>query len=233
MDTVLSGFESSLIHVLDHGFVRLLDYMGDDLKVANSARISFNRVSKVFSDRDEKLLGYLAENEHWTPFRHCAITFHIKCPLAIKAQVDKHQVGVVISSVSGRYLDFGDMDFYVPDTFHQQSPDNKQASEGTVDRGVSNTLQGHYLSLCHAAFSGYKRLLESGVAREQARLVLPTATYTEFYMTLSLQALAHFIKLREHAHAQWEIQQYAKAMKDLALPIFPVSLSKLLEVQGA
>lgn len=214
----------SKIDVLDKGFVRLVDVMGSDLSVVNSARISFASESKTFGARDEKLLKYLWEHRHTSPFRHATLQFHIRAPLFVIRQWQKHQVGCSWNEVSGRYVQF-EAEFYTPEVWREQHESNKQGSRGEIsDQEGASWSYANALLFC---VEEYQRLLGLGVCKEQARMVLPLSLYTECYWTASLQAVIHFLSLREDSHAQLEIQWYAQAIRELASDSFPVSLSLL------
>lgn len=213
--------------VLDKGFVTLIDSMGSDLSVVNAARISYGKQKDVFDAKDEILVKYLAEHEHQSPFRHAYITLHIKAPIFVFRQWMKHQIGCSFNELSMRYAEVTEDDFYLPEIFREQAVVNKQGSHGIVSSNES--AKGVYRVACEKAVLCYKQLLEQGVCREQARCVLPVAMYSEVYWTTSLQAVAHFIRLRTDSHAQWEIQQYANAVKDICIELYPISLLHLLE----
>lgn len=216
--------------VLDHGFVNLVDSMGNDLKSANGARISFNKSKKELDKSDESLLYYLGKHNHASPFRSNVVTLHFKAPLFIARQAWKHIVGSDISfkdtqwnEVSGRYTQTA-MEFYFPDKWRKQSSDNKQGSSGSVDgKGIDQMY--HYGMA--TAMNTYNDLIRAGVGKEQARMVLPQSIYTEWWWTASLQAVAHFYKLRSDGHAQEEIRQYAQAVKELVEPLYPLSWEAL------
>jgi len=208
--------------VLDKGFVRLVDVMGSDLSVVNSARISFAKEVTEIGDRDEKLIRYLWEHRHTSPFRHATLQFHVKAPIFVLRQWMKHQIGCAWNEVSGRYVEF-DAEFYTPSNWREQHESNKQGSKGSVgDQGACNLTYGDSMA---GALSHYRELLDKGVCKEQARMVLPLSLYTECYWTASLQAIMHFLELREDSHAQLEIQEYARAIRELAVEHFPISLS--------
>jgi len=222
--------------VLDHGFVHLIDHLGNDLTVVNSARVSFGKRKDNFDIKDANLINYLAKHAHFSPFRHVSFQFHCKVPEFVARQWYKHCIGANYSEkdhawneISGRYVDLGEVEFYVPEVFRKQSKNNKQASDGAFER--DDPLRKAYLSSITEAKSSYKFLIDAGVAREQARAVLPLCFYTEYYWTASLQAVANFIHLRNHEGAQWEIQEYAKTLQKLVEPICPVSLKALMENQ--
>ncbi|MFZ1375102.1 MAG: FAD-dependent thymidylate synthase [Geothrix sp.] len=216
------------INVLDKGFVRLIDHMGSDLSVVNAARVSFGKVKASFEDSDAKLVDYLAEHEHTSPFRHTALTLHVKAPIFVFRQWMKHRIGSEFNEISGRYVEFPEDEFFVPELFRKQAKVNKQGSEGALDEAHRERALASYLESCRGAVAHYKELIALGVCREQARCVLPLALYSEVYWTVSLQAVAHFIRLRADGHAQWEIQQYAAAVRTVVEPLYPVGLKALL-----
>lgn len=231
------------IPVLDHGFVELIDSLGNDLTVVNSARVSFGKRKTEMSEGDEKLIKFLALHKHWSPFRHVQLQFHCKVPEFVARQWYKHVVGIAYSEVptvdhawnevSLRYVDASEFDYYAPDGFRTQSEDNKQASTDALVADKDGVLMGAYQAHCQSALDLYHQLVASGVAREQARGVLPLNIYTEFYWTVSLQALVNFIELRKHAGAQYEIRLYANALEMLTQMVVPVSYKYLLETRPA
>ncbi len=216
------------ITVLDKGFVRLVDAMGSDLSVVNAARVSFGKRKDAFDEGDAKLIKYLAKHEHTSPFRHTALTLHVKAPIFVFRQWMKHRIGSEFNEISGRYVEFPEDEFFVPATFRQQAKVNKQGSEGEIAEANRDRALASYLESCRGAVTHYKELIALGVCREQARCVLPVALYSEVYWTVSLQAVTHFIRLRADGHAQWEIQQYAAAVRTVVEPLYPVGLKALL-----
>jgi thymidylate synthase (FAD) len=224
------------VKVLDKGFVQLVDVMGNDLTVVNSARVSFASHKAEFEDKDEKLIQYLAKHNHWTPFAHPQITLRIKAPISIRTQFFKHKQGFVENEVSRRYVD-ETPEFYHPQFRHRPRGNAKQGSDGLlecVDGGgetsggfSTHPLYESYKHLMRSAVQTYEDLIASNVAPEQARFCLPQGMYTEWYWTGSLAAYARFYKQRIDDHAQWEIQQYAEAVGDIIKPLFPVSWNEL------
>jgi thymidylate synthase (FAD) len=223
--------------VLDKGFIEVIDKLGSDLTVVNSARVSFGKRKKTFENKDKILVRFLAENKHFSPFRHLVVQFHIKAPEFVMRQWYKHVVGIETTSsyptkdhawneVSGRYIPVND--FYEPPFWRAQSLDNKQASEGTVEKqDKANEL---FKEAMDKMLDSYSKLLELGVAKEQARILLPLNQYSEIYWTASFQAIMNFIDLRDETHAQWEIREYAIAMKDLMLILYPETTVIWLDV---
>ena len=236
--------------VLDHGHVELIDHMGSDLTVCNSARVSFsgesewgidesakkrleesgshfsNECIKQLKEKDVKLIKYLAKHNHWTPFAHPQITLRIKAPISIRTQLFKHKQGFVENEVSRRYV-ATEPEFYEPTWRTKPTGGAKQGSEDFMVRegaAISSISYGRAINQC---LKSYNYLLKRGVAPEQARFVLPQGMYTEWYWTGSLAAYARVYKLRIDTHAQWEVQEYAKAIGEIIEPFFPVSWSAL------
>ena len=214
--------------VLDKGFIEVVDSLGNDLTVVNSARVSFGKRKTVWNASDRRLVKYLAKYKHYSPFRHLQVQFHIKAPEFVMRQWYKHVVGIETTSnsstkdhawneISGRYVEVED--YYIPTVFRAQSDDNKQASEGEVEDQVG-AKQSWEDSIAHAKIF-YDGLLRRGVAKEQARCILPLSQYTEVYWTASFQAIMNFIELRNESTSQWEIQQYAKVLLELMHETFP------------
>jgi thymidylate synthase (FAD) len=223
--------------VLDNGFVQYVDHMGDDLTIANAARVSFNKMSdwdgeqhwtgsisgKKLSDRDQKLINYLAKHNHWTPFAHPQITLRIKAPIFVRTQLFKHKVGFTENEVSRRYVS-DPPSVYFPRWRGKPTNGAKQGSEDfmPIDDDY-NTVNRHYELTVREALLTYDELLKRGVAPEQARSVLPQGTYTEWWWTGSLSAFARVYAQRSDTHAQWECQQYAHAISAIVQPLFPHS----------
>ena len=216
------------IEVLDKGFVEVLGFLGTDLTVANSARVSFGKRKSFYEKSDQRLVHFLAKNKHFSPFRHLVVQFHIKAPEFVMRQAYKHVVGIEATSsyptkdhawneISGRYVPVEE--YYTPEVWRQQSKDNKQASDGAiVDQEAAKEKYKTALKLIKYY---YTELLDLGVAKEQARVLLPLAAYTEVYWTASFQAIVNFIELRDEPTAQYEIRQYAIAFKKLLGSLYP------------
>lgn len=217
------------INVLDHGFVRYIDKMGTDQRVCEAARISYKSPSKG-KKQDQKLIEYLLRNQHTSPFEQINITFNIKLPLFVQGQMVRHRTQR-LNQVSARYTEMTD-EFYIPKEWRKQDTKNKQGSvkEGkwipylsygrdTID--ATNDLKRH----CESSYYLYKKMIESGIAREMARMVLPQNLYTEIYSNWDLNNLMRFFTLRLDNHAQLEIRQYANAMYDITKEIFPMTIS--------
>jgi thymidylate synthase (FAD) len=210
-----------MIHkIFNHGEIELIDVLGSDLTVVNSARVSFGNRKTELDEGDIKLIKFLAKNKHYSPFRHSVLQFRIKIPEFIARQWYKHVVGIETTSthatkdhawneISQRYVELKD-EFFKPSEWRAQSKNNKQASEGLIEKqDEANRL---YDDLMNEMFSTYKKLLEIGVAKEQARMILPLSIYTEFYWTASFQAVYNFLSLRKKPDAQGEINDCAEIM---------------------
>jgi len=215
-------------NILDKGFIEVIDYLGTDLTVVNSARVSFGKRKTTYDEADRVLVEFLAENNHMSPFRHLIVQFHVKAPEFVMRQWYKHVVGIETSSssftkdhawneISGRYVPVSD--FYEPSNWRRQSKDNRQASEGSIDDQESAKNVFH--STMNTLLDSYNKLLELGVAKEEARIMLPLNQFTEVYWTASFQAIMNFLELRDEPNAQWEIRQYAIAMKEMMYDIYP------------
>jgi len=205
--------------ILDSGFIRLTDSVGDDTTVVKTARVSYGNETKG-EEADRKLLKYLLDNKHETPFEHLVFTFHIKCPIFVARQWFRHRIGS-FNEISGRYVKL-DTEFWIPMEWRSNNQENKQSSSDAGFTPVqAEKLYRKYHSALDLSAMIYEELLESGVAREQARGVLPLATYTEFYWTVNARSLFNFLRLRMDTAAQHEIQVYANAILDLVKPIAP------------
>jgi thymidylate synthase (FAD) len=225
--------------VLDKGFVEVIDTLGSDLTVVNSARVSFGKRKEVYDKSDRALVKFLAKYKHFSPFRHMVVQFHLKAPEFVMRQWYKHVVGIETTSsyptkdhawneISGRYTPVSD--YYIPEVWRKQSDDNKQASEGELDdlqQKRMNHLYDRYLKDVERV---YETMVQTGMAKEQARIVLPLSQYTEVYWTASFQAIMNFIELRDEKTAQWEIQQYAKCLKEMMYDIYPETVKIWSEV---
>lgn len=220
--------------VLDKGYVELQDTMGNDLAIVNAARVSYLGASKG-PEKDRKLLNYLWQNKHLTPFEMCEYKFRVKCPLFVARQWMRHRT-FNYNELSRRYT-AAMMEFYTPKRLRGQSVDNKQASTEEFvekipvgDRGeLAVDIRTALHSRAKKALELYKSLLSYGVAKEQARMVLPQSMYTIFIAKIDLRNLLHFIKLRSHYHAQWEIQQYSNTLFEFVKEYNPWTAEIFLE----
>ena len=220
--------DANTIQVLDKGFVSIISHMGDDLMVVNAARVSFNKKATEMTEKDAKLIGYLAKHKHWTPFAHPQITLHIKAPISIRTQLYKHKVGMVENEISRRYVK-EEPDYYVPEWRSAPSGGAKQGSDDFITDLVIEDFDRAYNRVAIDALETYNSLIREGVAPEQARFVLPQGTYTEWWWTGSLAAYARIYAQRSDPHAQWEVREYAAAISKLIEPLFPVSWKALAQ----
>lgn len=216
--------------------VWLMDFMGSDLTVANAARVSFNNHSPDFSDGDEKLIKYLAKHNHWTPFAHCTLQFRIKAPIFVARQLVKHQVGLVWNEVSRRYIK-DEPEYYMPDEWRKNPENAKQGSSETEvlthDASGSLVNANFFASdVSRLAIKRYKELMSLGVCAEQARMILPLNTFTEWYWTGSLYAFSRVCNLRCAKDTQKETRQIAEQISHFSREHFPVSWKYLIH-QGA
>ena len=216
--------------------LRLLDSMGNSLSVVNDARQSFAGESTEWTERDGKLLGYLAKHHHTSPFRGVVFKWSVKAPLFIARQWWKHTVASTFvddqlgwNEKSFRYCAADEAEFYIPIEFLQQSEDNRQASAGPLPSRSQSLAFAQYAQAIEACKQAYAGLLLTGVSKEQARAILPSALYTSFVWTCSLQALFHFISLRIGHGAQGEIVAYAKALLELGSPVAPEAFDAFAE----
>jgi thymidylate synthase (FAD) len=210
-----------MIQVLDKGFVEILDTFGDDLTVVNAARVSYNKCVDEMSSKDEKLIKYLAEHNHVTPFFHPQIRFRIKMPIFVAREWYRHQIGFARNEVSRRYVDYK-AEMYVPEFVRERDPKSKQGSRpNPIDKNSMATSLIQDIN--ERAEETYEQLLQMNVAPEVARTVLPQGMYTEFIETGSLAAYARLCGLRLDPSAQWEIRQYAEVVSELLSAKFPVS----------
>lgn len=242
-NALLADFRGKTLQV-DDGTVTLADFMGSDLSVVNAARVSFGKRKTEFTEADGKLIKYLAEHKHMSPFRHVVFSFTLEgISEVVCRQLYKHQVGCSYTSgefrevattwneISGRYVEFPP-EFHHPKEFRKQHANNKQASvEGEVVEKNDEALKVYNESI-ESAYMSYRKLRDLGVCKEQARLVMPVSFKNSLIWTASLEAAVHFIKLRDHEGAQIEIRNLARALKQLVEPICPVSFAALSQTHS-
>jgi len=228
--------------------VKLIDHMGSDLTVCNAARVSFDKESEweivypagdmgsptsILSDKDAKLIKYLADHNHWSPFAHTSIQLRLKAPIFVARQLVKHQVGGVWNEVSRRYVD-SEPEFWFPEVWRGRPEGSiKQGSSGEVD------LPDHFspyldvnlkpVDVAQLSLNMYNHMLECGVAPEQARMILPQNMMTEWYWTGSLMFFARVCRERLAPGAQLETREAAECIAEIVAPLFPVSWSALME----
>ena len=200
--------------------VTLIDKMGSDLSVVNAARVSFAKKKTEFDEKDEKLIKYLAEHDHWSPFGHASMQFLIKAPIFVARQLVKHQVGLIWNEVSRRYVD-DEPEFYIPFIWRSR-PENKK--QGSGDKEIEFDIT----DIVQASKTVYKQMLEEDISPEMARMILPQNMMTEWYWSGSLMAFARVCNLRNKEDAQQETrvvtEHIARHLKDH----FPVSAKYLM-----
>ncbi len=200
--------------------LELIRISGSDIDVVNAARVSYGKVSETLSERDAKLINFLIEHDHTSPFEHNQFSFRVKAPLYVQRQWMRHRMNSY-NEISYRYVQ-APLEFYIPQVWRQQDMLNKQSSFGVLDTSTESAQI--YKAALETAGKAYEQLLALGVCREQARGLLPMCTYTEFIFTCNLHSLMHFIRLRTHPGAQYEIRVYAEQMLTIAEQYFPASL---------
>ncbi len=196
--------------ILDHGFLRLVDFMGDDVAIVQAARVSFGQGSKG-EKMDRKLIDYLIANRHETPFEQAIFKYHVKCPIFVARQWFRHRWSS-FNEISARYTEMTD-EFYLPETFRTQKSRNYRYND--LPDEVNERLRGKVESFYREMYQLYESLIAEGVAKEQARIVLPMGLYTQFYWTINARSLMNFLSLRLEIHAQKEIRLYAQAIEKI------------------
>ena len=219
------------------GRVDLVDHMGTDLTIVNSARVSFGKHKEALDEKDKRLVNYLVRHRHTSTFEHNVATFRFVVPLFVRSQHHRHRTWSY-NEISRRYTDVN-IQFYEPEAFRTQHKSNRQASnaEELIDPQItrifeplpaSKIIKDHH----QASLALYEMLIEAGVCREQARGVLPQNLYTEYYGTVNLSNLLKFIDLRTHEGAQWEIQKVAEACLEIATDLFPVTVGAYRRIRN-
>ena len=221
----------------DIGRVDLIDHMGDDLTIVNSARVSFGVTKDKLDNRDKKLIKYLVKHRHTSTFEHNVVTFRFVVPMFVRSQHMRHRTWSY-NEISRRYTD-KDLQFYTPKTFRTQHKTNRQASNldeinpiivpDLADFGEGQKADMSIKTHVENSLELFNTLMSQGVCREQARMVLPQNLYTEYYGTVNLNNLLKFIGLRSHAGAQWEIQRVAEACLEIATTLWPEAVGAYRE----
>jgi len=218
------------------GSVEYIQHMGEDITVVNSARVSFGKNKEIIDDKDKKLIKYLINHQHTSTLEHNLVTFRFVVPLFVRSQHHRHRTWSY-NEISRRYTD-EDLKFYLPKSFRTQHKSNRQASN--VDELIDpQVYPGFSLIKASEIFANrtqdclqtYNDLLDSGVCREQARMILPQNLYTEYYGTCNLNNLLKFISLRTHEGAQWEIQKMAEACLDIATDLWPITVQSYRDLK--
>jgi thymidylate synthase (FAD) len=210
------------IRVLDHGFVRLVDYLGNDSRIVQAARVSYGEGTKTVRE-DAALIDFLLRNRHTSPFEMVELTLHVKAPIFVARQWLRHR-SASVNETSGRYSVLPD-EFYLPDPeqVRAQGKRSRQVGEGQVAPEAAQRASEAFSSALRQSYQTYEALLEDGVAREMAREVLPVGLYTEFYWKQDLHNLFHFLRLRMDWHAQYEIRAYGDAVARCVQAVAPVA----------
>ena len=208
--------------------VSLIDHMGTDLTVVNAARVSFGKKKTEFTDGDAKLIKFLADHNHWSPFGHCSVQFHIKAPVFVARQLVKHQIGLTWNEISRRYVDFPP-EFYDVDVWRGRPVDKKQGSSDNTIEWVNRDRRTDTLKseVENIALKNYNTMIEAGVAPEQARMILPQSMMTEWYWSGTLYAFARVCNLRCSPDAQYESKEVADKIAFYCGREFPVSWKAL------
>ena len=219
------------------GAVEYVEHMGSDLTVVNSARVSFGKNKAILDEKDEKLIRYLIKHRHTSTLEHNTVTFRFVVPLFVRSQHHRHRTWSY-NEISRRYTD-KDLNFYLPNNFRTQHKSNRQASntEELIDPQIYPTLSLMRASELLEArtldcLDTFNNLLEAGVCREQARMILPQNLYTEYYGTVNLNNLLKFIGLRTHEGAQWEIQKVAEACLEIATDLWPETVTTYRSIRN-
>jgi thymidylate synthase (FAD) len=217
-------------HKTSSGEIICLEVFGDELTIVNCARVSFGVEKTALDERDQKLLTYLVRHQHFSPFRHVFLRFKITAPEFVLRQWFKHVVGAEWTSahptqlhgwneISGRYIINDEV--HTPTVWRRQSTDNKQGSDGELDAEAQEECTALYQTCCETISETYRKLIEKGVAKEQARSLLPLSTQTKVIWTCSLQAAIHFVRLRSDPHAQLEIREFSDIIGGMLKERFP------------
>ena len=215
------------------GAVGLVDHMGSDLTIVNSARVSFGKQKNELDEKDEKLINYLVKHKHTSTFEHNVATFRFVVPLFVRSQHHRHRTWSY-NEISRRYTDVN-LRFYEPKDFRTQHKSNRQASnDELINPNLNLDIKPTYASDVieehnRQSLLLYNRLLSAGICREQARGILPQNLYTEYYGTCNLSNLLKFIDLRTHEGAQWEIQKVAYAVLDIITELWPAAVQSYRE----
>jgi len=208
--------------VLDHGSVTLVDFMGGDSRVDQAAGVSLGRFDRQREeDKQRKIIKYMMKHRHGTPFEHSVFTFHVKTPIYVAREWMRHRIGSY-NEISARYTEI-ESQHYNPKPLRGQSGENRQGSVELESSDEHDAIRAAIRRNQDGAFALYHQLLDSGIAREIARGVLPQSTYTEFVWTVNARSLMNFISLRMTLDAQYEIRVYAEALYDIFMETMPLT----------
>jgi thymidylate synthase (FAD) len=207
--------------------VTYIDSMGSDLTTVNAARVSFNKVKDVLDIKDEKLIEYLANERHMSPFEHLAMTVLVECPLYIRSQIHRHRT-FSYNEISRRYTS-ENIEFYIPERLGAQHKTSRQCSDGVISNEANKHWRDFLRRYYEITKSFYDSMIAEGISREDARGILPTSMMTKFWMTGNLRNWIHFYILRSDSHAQRESQFIAEEVLKLLVDKFPKSVNALIE----
>ena len=208
--------------------VEFIDSMGDDMAVCDAARVSFDKDASGFTaHQNERLIKYLAEHDHWSPFAHTSLKFRFKAPMFVARQFQKHVVGFAWNEVSRRYVDTPPM-FFVPKSFRIRPTNMKQGSTTEGETLVVGDILDAYVDQIREHARDYKSMIHQEICPEQARMFMPQSMMTEWIWTGSLMAWARFVKLRQDSHSQAECWPYASAVHEYMMELFPMSTDYLI-----
>jgi len=221
----LSG--KDVIQVFDHGFVSLDDCMADDLSVVNSARVSFNAYHEEMEEGDDKLINFLMKNRHGTPFEHNAFRFHIKAPIFVFREWQRHRISSY-NEWSARYSELKN-EFYVPDTFRTQVGKPGAYKFEPLDQELIDPVLEMMIQHNQRSFDQYRVAMAMGVAKEQARLFLPVSIYSEMYWTVNARSLMNFLSLRNSEQAMFEIRVYAETVELFFTELMPITAQAFID----
>lgn len=227
------------MQILNLGEIGLVESMGNDRKIAQAAWVSYGKQdSERTDDEVARVIRYMMQHRHGTPFEHVVFTFYVKCPIFVMREWIRHRIGS-FNEISGRYKTLA-AEYYIPEVFRIKGSSNKQGSilpdddwletHGWMDAEDFNQEMVEDLTIAYdKAYDSYQSLLAEGIANEIARVVLPVGIYTQFWWTVNLRSLLNFMSLRSAENAQWEIQQYSKALEDIVKEIVPQSYDAWIE----
>lgn len=214
--------------VLDKGFCRLDGAFADDLSVVNAARVSFAVRHKEMEKGDKELIHFLMKNRHGTPFESNFIRFHVKAPIFVFREWHRHRIGISINEQSARYSKLND-DFYVPSNVRSQVGKPGHYTYEPAPSELKEPFRQELEEKCKIQYEAYEKAMDAGIAKEQARLFLPTNIYSEMIWSCNARSLMAFLSLRNTDKAQWEIRQYAIAMEEFFLELMPITAQAFID----
>lgn len=219
---IYSVLDRMIYSVLDHGEVELENTCADDLSVVNSARVSFNKHQDELKEGDEKLINFLLKNRHGTPFEHNFFRFRVKAPLFVFREWHRHRIGHSYNEWSARYSELKE-EFYIPENVRVQKGKPGAYYYEQADDELGTLFRLDLRKHSEVSFKLYKDMLEAGIAKEQARFFLPVNIYSEMYWSCNARSLMHFLGLRNHEKAMWEIRQFADYIEGIFSTIMPIT----------